>query len=50
MSNLIYYTADDEQPNCEKCINYDPDMTCKECGDKYKWCAYIRIAENGEEK
>ena len=37
------YNADDEEPNCIKCINIIDDYNCiKKCGSKNYWKGYIR--------
>ena len=54
MSRYITYitrTADDEDPDCMRCINVnsDDDFCKNECGAEHAWCCYCRVEEEGEE-
>lgn len=41
----IVYTADDEEPNCNKCCHCDCDgyLCIKQCGSEHSWNGYERI-------
>lgn len=37
------YTADEEEPICERCDNFDAsDEVCRKCGPEYWWARYSR--------
>lgn len=44
MAEYITYTADDEDPKCDRCDN--ADMSCRwceqNCGPKHGWATYFR--------
>lgn len=41
----IVYTADDEEPDCNKCCHcdYDDYLCIKQCGSEHSWNRYERI-------
>lgn len=41
----IIYTADDEEPNCNKCCHCDRDdyLCLEHCGPEHSWNKYERI-------
>lgn len=44
MSELITYTADDEQPDCNRCEYVCGGYDCENmCGAKHGWNGYERI-------
>lgn len=41
----MFYTADDEEPTCNRCDNCDPDceyFCIHSCGPEHAWGGYIR--------
>lgn len=52
MSNIKIYTADDEEPNCNRCDHVcESDKWCqKYCGGAHSWNSYERteFIEDGE--
>ena len=51
MGNLRIYTADDEEPDCNRCDHCCDDFLCvKQCGAEHGWRGYERIEiEESEE-
>lgn len=54
--NKIYciYTADDEEPMCNRCIHCNDDFLCRKyCGPEHGWYGYerteIKEKESGNE-
>lgn len=45
MSNLRIYTADDEEPDCNRCDHCDSDdyLCVRRCGPEHGWNGYERI-------
>lgn len=49
MNKLIAYTADDEQPDCNKCEYVFGDYDCENlCGAEHGWNGYRRIEVDEE--
>ena len=50
MSGKIIYTADEEEPKCERCDNVCcPDDTCvNRCGAEHGWALYSRAVIEAE--
>ena len=51
MSGKIIYTADEEEPRCERCDNVcGSDDTCvNRCGAEHGWALYSRTVIETEE-
>lgn len=44
MGNLRIYTADDEEPDCNRCDHCCDDFLCvKQCGSEHGWAGYERV-------
>lgn len=44
MSKLIAHTADDEEPDCNRCEHVCGDYDCESlCGAEHGWSGYKRI-------
>lgn len=44
MAELLFYTVDDEEPDCNNCEHCCDDFFCsKRCGPKYGWAGYQRV-------
>ncbi len=47
---VIIYTADDEEPECNRCEHVDDDYFCvKKCGPEHGWNGYARVESYGIE-
>lgn len=44
---VIIHTADDEEPECNRCEHVDDDYFCvKKCGPEHGWNGYARVEMN----
>lgn len=44
LDNAIVYTADDEDPKCDRCDNCVGDFDCSGlCGSQHGWYGYCRV-------
>ena len=49
MAEIKVYTADDEEPNCNRCDNMDAsDEFCDKCGSEF-WSGYKRTVISNKE-
>lgn len=51
MSEVIYLNADDEEPDCGRCIHFVDNFDCSgSCGPEHGWYGYEReVLEKDEE-
>ncbi len=52
MSRYITHTADDEDPDCMRCVNVNAEFDfCKnKCGAEHAWCGYRRLEKVEDER
>lgn len=50
MGEYVTYTADNEEPNCGRCVHACDDFPCeKECGAEHWWSGYRREEKLSDE-
>lgn len=52
-NGYMIFTADDEEPNCNRCDNCDSDIEyycVHSCGPENGWNGYERIEKDGAEE
>lgn len=49
MDGYVTYTADDEEPKCQRCDRFSGDYDCcNMCGPKRGWYGYCRTVKENE--
>ena len=46
--HCVIYTADDEEPDCLMCDNYQSSDLCSECGPEHWWHYYERKEQDSK--